>query len=215
MPTNSSVQRIINVLEDDPSKVLGVTVNGKAITTKQFIPRSGKSSPIRAHVRVLTPDCSLGHAGSRQSGARGLSIYGLTVIEEAQSAPEISFAVPDPSATYMVVALDIDAPFPSFTVLGPILHWIQPGLKVGSNSSLTSSEPFVANYIGPAPPPGSAPHRYCFFLFEQPKDFDGSKHAPAGGKPLSNWYRMRYDLDVWQKTAKLGEPLAANYFLSN
>ncbi|KZZ89407.1 Phosphatidylethanolamine-binding protein PEBP [Moelleriella libera RCEF 2490] len=174
MPTNSSVKRIMNILEDDPSKVLGVTVNGKAITTKQFIPRS-----------------------------------------EAQSAPEISFAVPDPSATYMVVALDIDAPFPSFTVLGPILHWIQPGFKVGPNSSLTSSEPFVANYIGPAPPPGSAPHRYCFFLFEQPKDFDGSKHAPAGGKPLSNWYRMRYDLDVWQKTAKLGEPLAANYFLSN
>lgn len=115
----------------------------------------------------------------------------------------------------MVVALDLDAPFPSFDLLGPILHWIQPGFKAGPNNVLTSSEPFVANYIAPAPPPGSSPHRYTFFLFEQPEDFDGKKYAPAGGKPLGNLHRMRYDLDVWQKTAKLGEPLAVNYFLSN
>lgn len=115
----------------------------------------------------------------------------------------------------MVVALDIDAPFPSFDVLGPILHWIQPGLKAGPNNALTASEPFVANWIGPAPPPGSAPHRYTFFLFEQPKNFSGKTYAPADGKDLSNWHRMRYNLDVWQRTAKLGEPIAANYFLSN
>ncbi|KAF4637769.1 hypothetical protein G7Y89_g313 [Cudoniella acicularis] len=174
MPTNAVVKRILSAMETDDSKVLGVTVNGKAITTKQYIPRA-----------------------------------------EAQSAPEISYAVPNSSATYMVVALDLDAPFPSFGVLGPILHWIQPGFKAGPNNTLTSNEPFVANYIGPAPPPGSSPHRYSFFLFEQPEDFNGQKYAPAGGKPLSNWHRMRYDLDDWQKTAKLGEPLAANYFLSN
>jgi hypothetical protein len=66
-----------------------------------------------------------------------------------------------------------------------------------------------------APPPGSSPHRYSFFLFEQPGGFNGKKYAPAGGKPLINWHRMRYDLDSWQKEAKLGEPLAVNYFLSN
>ena len=115
----------------------------------------------------------------------------------------------------MVVALDLDAPFPSWGGLGPILHWIQPGFKAGPNNTLTSSQPFVANYIGPAPPPGSAPHRYTFFLFEQPDSFDGKKYAPADGKPLSNWNRMRYDLDSWQKKARLGEPLAVNYFVSN
>ncbi|TVY94307.1 Carboxypeptidase Y inhibitor [Lachnellula willkommii] len=180
MPTNAVVKRILDVAEKDESKVLGVIVNGKAITTKQYIPRA-----------------------------------------EAQSAPEISYAVPNPSATYLVVALDLDAPFPSFGVLGPILHWIQPGfkaaveVKAGAEHTLTSSEPFVANYIGPAPPPGSAPHRYTFFLFEQPEGFDGTKYAPADGKPLGNLKRMRYDLDSWQKEVKLGEPLAVNYFLSN
>ena len=116
----------------------------------------------------------------------------------------------------MVIALDLDAPFPSWTGLGPILHWIQPGFKAGpNNNTLTSSQPFVANYIGPAPPPGSAPHRYSFFLFEQPDGFDGEMYAPANGKPLGNWNRMRYDLDGWRKKAKLGEPLAVNCFVSN
>ncbi|KAM0147350.1 hypothetical protein ACHAQE_004925 [Botrytis cinerea] len=134
---------------------------------------------------------------------------------EAQTAPKLSFAVPNPSSTYLIVMLDLDAPFPSLQLLGPILHWIQPGYKADANGVLTTDDPFVANYIGPAPPPGSSPHRYSFYLFEQPEDFDGRKYAPAGGKPLSNWYRMRYDLDSWQKTARLGEPVAANYFLSN
>ncbi|MCJ1405877.1 hypothetical protein MMC11_009107 [Xylographa trunciseda] len=174
MPTNAIVKRMLSAMEKDDSKVLGVTVNGKEITTKQYIPRA-----------------------------------------EAQSAPEISYAVPNSSATYMTVTLDLDAPFPSFDVLGPILHWIQPGFRTSPNKTLTSSEPFVANYLGPAPPPGSSPHRYCFFLFEQPEGFDGKEYAPADGKPLSNWHRMRFNLDSWQKTAKLGEPLAVNYFLSN
>jgi phosphatidylethanolamine-binding protein (PEBP) family uncharacterized protein len=115
----------------------------------------------------------------------------------------------------MVVALDLDAPFPSFGVLGPVLHWIQPGFKAGPDNTLSSHEPFVANYVGPAPPPGSAPHRYTFFLFEQPDTFNGKQYAPADGAPLSNWYRPRYDLDAWQEKAQLGEPLAVNYFLSN
>ncbi|MCJ1384041.1 hypothetical protein MMC17_007157 [Xylographa soralifera] len=174
MPTNLLVKRILNTQEKDSSKTLGVTVHGKAITTRQYIPKA-----------------------------------------DAQTAPDISFDVPNPSTTYMVVALDLDAPFPFWGGLGPILHWIQPGFKVGSNNVLTSSEPFVANYIGPAPPPCSGPHRYIFFLFEQPDSFDGKEYAPANGKPLSNWFRMRYDLDNWQKKAKLGDPLAVNYFVSN
>lgn len=99
-------------------------------------------------------------------------------IIEAQQAPEISFAAPDPSAIYMVVALDINAPFPSFGVFGPILHWVQPGLKA-KGDELEITEPFVANYIGPAPPPGSSPHRYCFFLYQEPQGFDGKPYAPA------------------------------------
>jgi phosphatidylethanolamine-binding protein (PEBP) family uncharacterized protein len=124
--------------------------------------------------------------------------------------------------TYIVISLDIDAPFRSFNVLGPILHWIQPGLTPetasGDNSTKVLSAagtPFVANYIGPAPPPGSSPHRYIFLLYAQPPAFDGAKYAPADGKKLGNWSRMRYDLGAFEKEANLGPVLACNYFCSN
>ena len=121
------------------------------------------------------------------------------------------------------MSLDIDAPFPSFGFLGPVLHWIQPGLKAelspdteGSQVlKLKATEPFVANYIGAAPPPGSSPHRYTFLLYEQPEGFDGSKYAPPDGQPAGIWYRMRYDMDSWAKEINLGPVLAFNYFNSN
>lgn len=138
---------------------------------------------------------------------------GLTLFPDAQVPPSLAFAVPE--NTYIAIALDIDAPFPSFGVLGPILHWIQPGLVPSpSSTQLTTTSPFVVDYIGPAPPPGSASHRYIFLLYEQPKDFDSEKYAPPGGQKFGLWKRVRYDLGTFEKETGLGKVLAANYFLS-
>ncbi|KUI63482.1 Carboxypeptidase Y inhibitor [Cytospora mali] len=137
---------------------------------------------------------------------------------DARSPPQLTLASASPSKSYVVIALDLDAPFPSFDKLGPILHWVQSGLKVGGTSAapFDISEPFVANYIGPAPPPGSSPHRYVFFLYEQPEAFDGvKKFAPKDGKNLGNASRMWASLDEWEKKLGLGEVVAVNYFNSN
>ncbi|KAJ5906937.1 Phosphatidylethanolamine-binding protein PEBP [Penicillium subrubescens] len=134
---------------------------------------------------------------------------------DAQSPPKIFFAGLDSSKTYLVVSLDIDAPFPSFDFLGPILHWIQPGVKTTESGNLDTTAPFIANYIGPAPPPGSSPHRYIFFLYEEPADFDAKEHAPVNGQKLGNMSRMRYDFDTWAKKINLGSVVAFNYFTSN
>ena len=116
------------------------------------------------------------------------------------------------------MCLDPDAPHPSFSFLGPVLHWIQPGLQISNQDGQTilkASEPFVANYGAPHPPPGSPPHRYCFYLYEQPASFDGKTYAPANGAEMGVWGRMRYSLDVWEKEAGLGPIIATNYFNSN
>ncbi|KAJ5981188.1 hypothetical protein N7499_001799 [Penicillium canescens] len=134
---------------------------------------------------------------------------------EAQAPPKLTFSSASPTRTYLVVSLDMDAPFPSFSVLGPILHWIQSEVKVGDSSVLGSEAPFVANYIGPAPPPGSAPHRYIFFLYEQPEGFDHKDHSPADGKELGLMGRIRYDFDAWAEKINLGPPVAFNWFVSN
>nr|POE93242.1 hypothetical protein CFP56_19254 [Quercus suber] len=97
--------------------------------------------------------------------------------------------------------------------MSPILHWIQPGLTAGSDGKLAVTDPFVANWLPPAPPPRSGPHRYAFYLFKQPASFDGHKYAPANGQSLGLWPRIRYSLDDWAKKAGLSDPIAANYFL--
>ncbi|EXJ56172.1 hypothetical protein A1O7_09103 [Cladophialophora yegresii CBS 114405] len=135
---------------------------------------------------------------------------------DAKLSPTLALTVPSRAATYMVICIDLDGPYPSFNMLSPILHWIQPGFKAPAESNvLTSSAPFVANYVGPGPPPGSSPHRYVFLLYEQPGGFDATKHAPPGGKEYSNVARMRFALDDWENKANLGSPIAVNYFVSN
>ncbi len=69
--------------------------------------------------------------------------------------------------------------------------------------------------IGPGPPPGSAPHRYTFWLYEQPAGFDAKRYAPAGGKGMGAGGRMRYDLEKFEQEVKLGPLVAGNYYMSN
>ncbi|KAL7928253.1 putative protease inhibitor [Trichoderma chlorosporum] len=137
---------------------------------------------------------------------------------DAQSAPELSFNAA--TGTYIIVCLDLDAPFRSFSLLSPINHWIQSGLvpKPTGDGILKlqfEDTPAIAFYAGPGPPPRSSPHRYVFILYEQPVDFDHTLHICTGGKPISTIQRIRYDLSAFEKEAKLGPVVACNYFTSN
>ncbi|KAH8697884.1 putative phosphatidylethanolamine-binding protein [Talaromyces proteolyticus] len=138
---------------------------------------------------------------------------------DAQSPPTLKLppSLVDSNKKYILVAIDIDAPFPSWRGLGPILHWVQPGFKHDPETgNLTTSEPFITNYIGPAPPPPSSPHRYCFFLYEQPESLVVSEHAPKGGKKVGNAARMWFDLEGYESKIGLkGGIVAGNWFVSN
>ncbi|KAH8660519.1 phosphatidylethanolamine-binding protein [Xylariales sp. PMI_506] len=136
---------------------------------------------------------------------------------EARTDPQFAFPGAGAGKTYLIFCLDLDAPFISFNFLSPILHLTQPGLILSSSSpsALEAKEPYIVNWGPPGPPPGAAPHRYVFFLYEQPAAFDTKKYAPAEGKPVGISGRVRYSLDDFAKEAGLGEVLAANYFTSN
>ncbi|PYI03952.1 PEBP-like protein [Aspergillus sclerotiicarbonarius CBS 121057] len=138
---------------------------------------------------------------------------------DAAYPPRLSFQRLKACGTYMVVCLDLDAPFTSFNLLSPVLHWIQPGLlpvpTESGNYFLRVAAPFVADYMGPNPPPRAAPHRYIFILFEQPPGFEVQHHAPPNGNTLGKWSRLRYNFDGWAKSIGLGPVVGANYFVSN
>ncbi|KAI1775493.1 putative protease inhibitor [Hypoxylon cercidicola] len=143
---------------------------------------------------------------------------------DARAAPELSFASLSPDKPYIILCVDLDAPFPSFPVLGPVLHWLQPGAKAtpievgggggGFSLKAAADEPFVANYAGPGPPPISSPHRYVFLVYEQPEGFDGKKLAPPDGKEMGIGPRVRFDVDKWVKESKVGLAVAVTYFNS-
>ena len=129
--------------------------------------------------------------------------------------PQLTRPGLDTSKTYLVICIDTDAPFPSFGFLSPMLHWIQPNVKVSKAGDLDLSAPFIANYIFPAPPPGSGPHRYIFYLYEQPAGFKAENFTPADGKEVGNMARIRFNLEAWTKAANLGRLAAFNYFTCN
>jgi hypothetical protein len=115
----------------------------------------------------------------------------------------------------MVICLDLDPPFASFPIAGPVNHWLQSGFRLSpsdASGKLETSDPFVIDYYRPGPPPGAGPHRYLFLLYEQPANFDVKAHAP--GKAVGVFGRIRYDLDAWEQKIGLGPVLAANYFNS-
>jgi phosphatidylethanolamine-binding protein (PEBP) family uncharacterized protein len=120
----------------------------------------------------------------------------------------------EPGRDLLLLSLDLDAPFPSFAPLSPVVHWIQTGLKAdaGTGELITSDDP-IATWIDPGAPSISSPHRYIFLLYHQPADIDASKLTKTGGYSLMD--RFRFDLTKFEKEAKLGPAIAANYFVSN
>ncbi|KAL4972610.1 phosphatidylethanolamine-binding protein [Aspergillus desertorum] len=134
--------------------------------------------------------------------------------QETQSTPTLSAPADLRHGVYTVISLDLDAPFASWNVLSPAVHWIQVGFKVGQPSQeLKSDELPIVPWVAANPPPGTAPHRYVFFLYNQ----NPGSTIPSNlkEKPLNSWQRMRFDLDARIKQLGLGEIVAANYFVSN
>lgn len=123
---------------------------------------------------------------------------------------------------YIAMCLDLDAPFLSFSVLGPIAHWIQSDLVAGAEddgfTKLDAEARPILPYVGPGPPPPSAPHRYVFMLWEQPASVPSvDKVCEALSLPAEPGLtaRIRWDQPSFEQKMGLGEALAVNYFVAN
>ncbi|KAM3510294.1 hypothetical protein MY10362_000081 [Beauveria mimosiformis] len=146
----------------------------------------------------------------------------------AQETPCLSLSSsllkPRDGDKYIAVCLDLDAPFPSFSVLGPLAHWIQTDLVPVEDSlehgftKLETDARRIMPYIGPGPPSPSAPHRYVFLLWKQPVSVGSVDEVSAVlSLPAEPGLtaRIRWDQSLFEKQMGLGEPLAMNYFLAD
>lgn len=128
--------------------------------------------------------------------------------------PSLFLTEADPKQTYLALTLDLEAPYPSASLLSPLLHWMQPGLKAGSIVEawpLNSEEPALASFIPATPPPFSGPHKYLTLLYKQPEGFDPKEF----GSMVTG--RVKFDFEGFVDEAKLGDDslVAAHHFLSN
>ncbi|KAL1409629.1 hypothetical protein Q8F55_003625 [Vanrija albida] len=137
----------------------------------------------------------------------------------ANNFPELGVAAAadasafNPTAFYTAALVDAGNVNTNLTGATQTLHWLINSLHVN-----TTSSPYKLNYLngttiveyaGPAPPSGDGPHRYVFLLFNQPSDFA----APAGFNNTNTPVQNNFDLAEYQTNAKLGDVVAANYFV--
>jgi phosphatidylethanolamine-binding protein (PEBP) family uncharacterized protein len=141
----------------------------------------------------------------------------------AQQAPKISFPGATAGKKYIVINIDLDAPYISFPFLGPIIHWFRSDLSTTSSASTASSpqdgvleseSTTLVPWGPPGPPPGAAPHRYVFCLYEQPQGLTPDM-VISGGELKSMSQRMRYDFAGFEKKSGVGKVVAGAFFTSN
>jgi phosphatidylethanolamine-binding protein (PEBP) family uncharacterized protein len=137
---------------------------------------------------------------------------------KAPSAPTIHFNSVSSTGRYLLLSIDLDAPFASFPVLSPIMHWLQTDLTMGvtkdeNGFAVLAGSKGGVDWVAPRPPPGAGPHRYLFLLYEQPKGFEAGKLGWDQG--VGRRARMRFDLDGFEKKAGLGKVVGGNWFVSN
>lgn len=121
-------------------------------------------------------------SGEFENGARLDSKY---TVEGEDISPPLSWSdVPSGTKSFALVCDDPDAPSPRHPAADPWVHWVifnipadrtelpagisrelepagLPGARQGRNSWPSDN----VGYRGPAPPPGSGPHRYFFKLY--------------------------------------------------
>ncbi|KAK3399942.1 phosphatidylethanolamine-binding protein [Sordaria brevicollis] len=178
----------------DSSSPTTITSPGTSVSKDAAALPPSYSISAAALSNITMPNCDLSPVSSHSSSSFSDSATGQHArrgSEASNSAGQIPH--------YLVVGLDLDPPFPSFPVLGPILHSLEADLRL-ETEELDADEGYVyltadevaggpegtrhvggrvtkpvVGYMGPKPPGVSAPHRYVFLCWEQPGGVDARR----------------------------------------
>jgi phosphatidylethanolamine-binding protein len=143
---------------------------------------------------------------------------------DSATAPQLStaeaFVKPEPQK-YFVISLDLDAPFPSMPILGPIMHGMEVDVVASGPATdgwvvLSSTGDYIFPYISPNPPPGSNPHRYMFLVYEQPAEHSAETVRKALGlsRTPGMTARLLWNLEDLEKKIGLQKIIVGNYWVS-
>ncbi|KAM0150454.1 hypothetical protein ACHAQE_008955 [Botrytis cinerea] len=141
---------------------------------------------------------------------------------------------PNPNASYMLLMLDLSIPSSDVTTaslystltpgLAPNtttrLHWWQGNYTLAPSSSSSSLNPLflnstnsIAAYTAPRPR-DSTNHTYAFYMFAQPANYFVGEEA-ANGTYYEETTEARFNFSLKAVVESVGEPVAANWFVSS
>ncbi|KAF9916232.1 hypothetical protein BX616_004281 [Lobosporangium transversale] len=130
-------------------------------------------------------------------------------VKDTQNPPQISFQVENPDDKYTLILTDPDAPSRANPKNREFRHWTVTNISGASDfqPADVSQGNVLTEYMGPAPPAGSGPHRYIFLLFKQTSSSDAS----ALTTPLTD--RPKFNTKEFTSQAGL-ELVGANYYFA-
>ncbi|KAM0136039.1 hypothetical protein ACHAP3_004658 [Botrytis cinerea] len=154
---------------------------------------------------------------------------------DVTSQPTIYLTTPlNPNASYMLLMLDLSIPSSDVTTaslystltpgLAPNtttrLHWWQGNYTLAPSSSSSSLNPLflnstnsIAAYTAPRPR-DSTNHTYAFYMFAQPVNYFVGEEA-ANGTYYEETTEARFNFSLKAVVESVGEPVAANWFVSS
>jgi len=138
----------------------------------------------------------------------------VMLVKDTQIQPTLDWPLqpaqqPNTNALYTIVMCDPDAPSRADPKYRCWLHWLV--VNVVHPSSIGEGYEITPHYQGPAPPPKTGLHRYCFLVYKQSGVFDVSKLAKVAENKRGGW-QLKDFLKDHAATIPDGPPIAGNYF---
>jgi len=114
-------------------------------------------------------------------------------------------------AYYTLITLDPDAPSADNPEFRHYLHWLVLNIPgTGSDHIDPHQGNTLAPYMGPAPPAGTGPHRYCFIIYRQGSQVEASTVVDRTVE--KNEHRKGFSLEEFVKKLPAPELHAGNFF---
>lgn len=158
--------------------------------------------------------------------ARSKPQFQFTFNKQMQkSVPQANAYVPQDDDLFTLVMTDPDAPSKTDHKWSEFCHLVECDLKLlneATHETSGATEFFASEfntkgsntlieYMGPAPPKGSGPHRYVFLLYKQPKGVDSSKFSKIKDRPNWGYGTPATGVGKWAKENNL-QLVASNFF---
>ncbi|KAF8475953.1 phosphatidylethanolamine-binding protein [Kalaharituber pfeilii] len=193
-----------------------VTINQSVIETlkkHEVIPDVIDDFPPTAMITVSYPS------------SQEVSLGNTLAVKDAQGKPciQVTPEAGSMDTKYTIVMTDPDAPSRDDPKWSEFCHWISSDVKLPSIETIATAESVevalakggkeIVEYMGPAPPAGTGPHRYVFLLYKHGSRTSASLTGPADNRKNWGTGKARHGARQWAKDNDL-TLVAANFFFA-